>query len=401
VLAPPVVEVDPWDLPDEPMPGATATPDTSFDFGHNRFDRLRNEIQGARNLRELRALGGQIGSAVDTDEALVPGMRDTLRSVYAERLRTLRGPELPVWRDRYAPGWPASDTGRATVTPLVAMLTTAYSTDAHFAAYRSPQANRLTVDAAGKVPIDMVALVVDVDGPGHGRTDAWDDDQRERSARLPFEPFGYFTRGGVRYLWRLSRPVSIRSADAAARWTRFYCAALLDVCAASGIVPDPSCRAWPWLFRAPMATRDGVPQRHPIACGALDAVGAWPVEGDVGLESRREAVLADLRRSNPARWKPLVEILSPRRAAPRTPYARTGGGGAGALAYAERRLREAGPGERNRTLFAQAAWLAELSSEGRVAWSEAVSVLTNAGAAAGLVSGEVHKTIASAAKKAP
>ena len=298
---------------------------------------------------------------------------------------------LPVWRDRYARGWPASDEGLATMTELWDLLSREYDTDAHHAAYQSPQPHRLTIDAATQVPVSMVLLVVDVDGPDHAATPAWRGELRARAASLPGNPCGYWTRGGARLLWRIQpRPVD--------GWSRWYVAQLLDLHARHGILADPACRDWPHLFRVPHGMRDGERQAHGWVCGVPEAIGTWPEATASDSDRLRTAVALAAQHAG---WRAAVaDLLPPVQGAQEAPRARPPGSrpptGERAIAYAVQRVLEAGQGARNRVLYAQCAWMAELAAKGEVNAADARRELGEAAAQIGLPAAEVRGVMRSA-----
>jgi hypothetical protein len=303
---------------------------------------------------------------------------------------TPAGPLLPVWPSRYAKGWPASDEGRATPTAIVDLLTLEYDTDAHFAAYSSPQPHRLTIEAAERVTITMSLLVLDVDAPGHSATDDWRRDLERRAATLPGEPCGYWTRNGARFLWTIERPV--------AGWSRWYVAQLLDVYRATGILADPACRDWPHLYRVPHGVRDGERQALGLVCGHPARVGAY-VEAPAN-EGERLRAAVELSRDHPGWRAAVADLLPPVQGAQEAPRTRPPGSrpqsGDRAIAYAAQRVLEAGQGARNRVLYAQAAWMAELSAKGEASAGDARRELAAAAAQIGLSQSEVRAVFRSA-----
>lgn len=114
----------------------------------------------------------------------------------------------------------------------------------------------------------MVALFVDVDGAEHKADPAWRAAESSKiAAALAALPGGfcYQTRGGYRIAWRLASPVTIASADDAARWRIFYWRTLLALSRRFGLEGDPACADWTRLYRLPHATRDegGKPEDLP------------------------------------------------------------------------------------------------------------------------------------------
>lgn len=321
-----------------------------------------------------------------------------------------RAPELhqadaelvfPAWTDRYARGWPAHDDGVAAHVPAWDLFSRGYAFDAHFAAYLHPLERRLTCDALSRVtePPRMVALVVDVDAPGHVAPPAWREELRTQARRLPGRPFVYFTRGGARIVYRLAEPFAVTGEDAARAWSRFYVRALVQLACLTGIVGDPKCRDWTHLFRAPHATRDGALEAHGWASGHPTEIGPLP-ELDVDAADAISLAASLSARSEPWR-QALVHVLPPLPAPPPAPVRWLVPRGASkALAYADRKVRDAGKGARNGTLYASARWLGELAAAGEVDRAEAARVLVAAGVAAGLPAAEVRRTVDSALRAA-
>jgi hypothetical protein len=300
-------------------------------------------------------------------------------------------PLLPVLSTRYVRGWPEHEDGRVTPTGLVDLLTREYPTDAHFAAYSSPQPHRLTIEAAERVPVSMTVLVLDVDAPEHRADDQWRADLTRRCEGLPGEPFGYHTRNGARIVYRLApRPV--------AGWSRWYVAQLLDLYARTGILADPACRDWPHLFRAPHGTRDGEPQALGWVCGHPAHVGVYLEAPASDGDRLRTAV--QLAQAHPAWRAAVADLLPPVQGAVEAPRTRPSDqgppSGDGALRHAVERVRASGQGGRNRVLYAQAAWMAELAAKGEVDAAEARRALGDAAREVGLGQAEIRGVFRSA-----
>jgi hypothetical protein len=300
-------------------------------------------------------------------------------------------PLLPVLSTRYVRGWPEHEDGRIQPTGLVDLLTREYATDAHFAAYSSPQPHRLTIEAAERVAVSMTVLVLDVDAPEHRADEAWRRDLTGRCEALPGEPFGYWTRNGARVIYRIEpRPV--------AGWSRWYVAQLLDLYLLTGILADPACRDWPHLYRVPHGTRDGEPQALGWVCGHPAHVGEYREAPASDGDRLRAAV--QLARDHGGWRAAVADLLPPVQGAteaPRTrPIDQGPPSGDGALRHAVQRVREAGQGGRNRVLYAQAAWMAELVAKGEVDAAEARRALGDAAREVGLGMAEIRGVFRSA-----
>jgi hypothetical protein len=284
-------------------------------------------------------------------------------------------------------GWPEHEDGRVKPTGLVDLLTREYATDAHFAAYTSPQPHRLTIEAAERVAVSMTVLVLDIDAPEHRATEGWRRDLTRRCEGLPGEPYGYWTRNGARIVYRLEpRPV--------AGWSRWYVAQLLDLHARHGILADPACRDWPHLYRVPHGMRDGERQAHGWVCGVPEAIGTWTEATASDSDRLRTAVALAAQHAG---WRAAVaDLLPPVQGAQEAPRARALGTGERAIAYAVQRVLEAGQGARNRVLYAQCAWMAELAAKGEVSAADARRALGEAAAQIGLPPAEVRGVMRSA-----
>lgn len=208
---------------------------------------------------------------------------------------------VTVIRDRYVLGSPAHEQGEpAHLITLSRALSRSYTTDAHFAVYRTPNARRLT-SAAPQVlgGVELTAILFDVDcadvhGTSEPAPEAWRSDLRERFAALQVDhPGGYFyeTRGGARIVYEQPAPTVLRTDDDARTWKRGYAVALAYLERRFGIVADPACSDWTRLFRAPRATRTpgGAPEQWPTI-GDVEHIGALTIDAttaDVGLARSR------------------------------------------------------------------------------------------------------------------
>jgi hypothetical protein len=197
-------------------------------------------------------------------------------------------------RNRYVRGWPrAADGERAFVMPLASALMRTYRSDAHFAAYRSPNGRRLTREAIGRVDIELGAIVFDVDGPDHTATEAWRAELRLKVQALAVEhpePLFYETRGGARIVYFPPEPAILRSHDDARLWSQRYAVAIAYLRRRFGITADAACSDWQRLYRLPRATRDygGQPEDLPI-WGEPSSIGVLRIrasDADIRAASR-------------------------------------------------------------------------------------------------------------------
>jgi hypothetical protein len=144
--------------------------------------------------------------------------------------------------------------------PLDAILTRAWTSDAHTTAYRvESYPYRLSRDAvafAGGVV--MVLFIADVDGPGHLASDEWwlSELIKLDALRRAFPgAFIYRTRGGYRVLYRLPIPHVLQFAADVAQWKADYLAWIAALRVRFDIHADPACQDWQRLYRVPHATR--------------------------------------------------------------------------------------------------------------------------------------------------
>lgn len=178
---------------------------------------------------------------------------------------------------------------RATVAPIADALRAEYPSDAHFAAYESPNGWRCNsqVFSIG-LSVTMHALVFDLDAPGHRVPDsAWRRDTIDRVRALATahpDPLHYETRGGSRIVYALRSPVILSTEQDAARWSSRYLVACAYLRRAFGLDVDTACCDWTRLFRLPHATRSGGrPERLPVH-GDPERIGVFlftPSEVDV------------------------------------------------------------------------------------------------------------------------
>lgn len=209
---------------------------------------------------------------------------------------------VTVFRDKFARGWPRHEQGeRGYVLDLGQALDREYSTDAHFAAYCTPNGRRLVREAIDQgVAIELTCIVFDVDcAETHGTAEPvpvrWRHELREKviaMAAAHAAPFFYETRGGARIVYRQTEPTILRSQADALEWSKIYAVAVAHIEDRFGIVADPACCDWQRLYRLPRATRDvgGRPENHPFwgdhtAIGTLLIEASW---GDVA-KAKKEA----------------------------------------------------------------------------------------------------------------
>lgn len=291
--------------------------------------------------------------------------------------------ELEVWSDVYAKSWPLHEQGEVCSRVEVAdALTFRWDTEARFAAYVSSCDRRLSVDAAGKTDITMQWFVVDVDAPKDLPIQRWRS--RFGGMRLPGRPFGYWTRGGLRLMWRTNRGVD--------QWGHWYLDALLSLAARYDLRPDPQCRDWTRLYRLPHVVRDGVAQEHGYMCGSPSNIGEW--EGLETTPHERAGALISLAITTPG-WSSLL----PKRDEPedRVSQSEVPRLAEHAIRWAEKRILEATPGERNGVLFATARWLSERQD---VPLDDGRKAIYAAAKEAGLQQREIVATLRSAYRKA-
>jgi hypothetical protein len=196
---------------------------------------------------------------------------------------------VTVLRDKFVRGWPRHEHGAAaSVLTLNQALTNFYTTDAHFAAYVTPNRRRLTREALDQgVHVVMKVIAFDVDCPSvHGTVevapDAWRVELLAQVGKLAThhpDPFVYMTRGGARVVYQQNEPTVLRTHDDAQLWSQHYavCIAYLKRCA--GIVVDPACADWQRLYRLPHATREhGRAPEERLTAGDASRVGTLVFE---------------------------------------------------------------------------------------------------------------------------
>jgi len=197
-------------------------------------------------------------------------------------------------------GWNGLDLGRA--------LERSYSTDAHFAAYRTPNGRRLTRDAIDLgVAVELTCTVFDVDCLGtHGTAipapESWRKELRQKVAALTElhpDPYFYETKGGARIVYAQQEPIVLRTHEDARRWSQRYAVSVAYLLRTVGIVADPSCADWQRLFRAPHATRSpGKGPENWAIFGDAARIGALVIEAteaDVAAAKRSSTVFRKSR----------------------------------------------------------------------------------------------------------
>lgn len=214
---------------------------------------------------------------------------------------------VSVFPDKRACGWPRWPHGTwADVVTIGVALSRAYTTDAHFCAYETPNGRRLTTKAidCGK-RVAMNVAVFDVDCPEvHGTStpapDAWRAQFLEQVAELERvhpEPFVYATRGGARIVYMLAEPFVVSTQATARRWSQDYATAAAYLERRFGIDADRACKDWQRFYRLPRATRvvGGKPEHWPTH-GDTSRIGALTIdaatEADVarGQRNKRKKV---------------------------------------------------------------------------------------------------------------
>jgi hypothetical protein len=164
--------------------------------------------------------------------------------------------------------------------PLDAILTRAWTTDAHTTAYSvETHPYRLSRDAvAFDGGVVMVVFIADVDGPEHVASDDWWLEELAKLDALRREfpgAFIYRTRGGYRILYLLPSPRVLDSSEAVERWRSDYLSWVAALRLRFQIFADPSCHDWQRLYRVPHATRaHGRPEAREML-GSPYQTGAW------------------------------------------------------------------------------------------------------------------------------
>lgn len=196
---------------------------------------------------------------------------------------------VTVFPDKYLrsyperPDKPLRETDRGQVVELGAALEGDYATDAHFAAYVTPNTRRLNsdiFDAGGAV--ELTTIVFDLDAPDHVVTPEWRRETRERVVRLADmhpDPYFYETRGGARIVYQQPETTILHSADDGIAWRQAYAVVVAHLEHRFGLLADMACSDWQRLYRLPRTVRDagGPPENHP-RWGNPDKIGIFYVE---------------------------------------------------------------------------------------------------------------------------
>lgn len=213
--------------------------------------------------------------------------------------------------NKYVRGYPRHEHGAPVeVVSLGEALDTEYSTDAHFAAYRTHNARRLTSEIfAHGANVALTAIVLDVDcpdthGTGTPAPESWRREHRRKIVEL-FEahPGGlsYETRGGGRVVYAQAEPTVLHTKDDAQEWRQQYAIVLAYLARRFDILADRACDDWQRLFRLPRATRDGGarPENWPTF-GDPFAIAPLTIEAtekDVATAQRRSKAFRDRSRN--------------------------------------------------------------------------------------------------------
>jgi hypothetical protein len=200
-----------------------------------------------------------------------------------------------AFNNRYVQGWPKHAIDQKMIDnsfflPASRVLSERTETDAHFVAYASDVHLRNTIDLwkpehANVLPfanLRMVLAVFDIDHPDHNlpgfvAPDSWWFEERNKIAALVAAhpgAFCYRTTGGYRILYRLAAPFPLRSQSDDHAWTSLYLSWVRFLSRRFAIVSDAACADWTRFFRAPFATRDGIPQT-PETIGNPHELGVW------------------------------------------------------------------------------------------------------------------------------
>lgn len=203
-------------------------------------------------------------------------------------LEEASGPFVLLLHDKFV-------RGAATETPGVAhaalswILTWAFPSDTHFAAYGGQVDARMTnavLREGGSVQMKLAVFDVDcrvahqMNGADTSSATAdWFKDERPKiEALLAVHAGGfvYCTKGGYRIVYALPESVEIASDADRARWTLLYIRWVTYLKRQFGIVADPACSDCTRLYRAPHATRDEAagPEEREIIGNPAD-VGCW------------------------------------------------------------------------------------------------------------------------------
>jgi len=204
--------------------------------------------------------------------------------------------KIMAWPDE--PGAKPRAKDRAYVLPLSKAIARAYSTDAHFAQYISPNGRRLRSEAVSHgVSARIDVLVLDVDCKEvHGTSEPvpaeWRVDLRMKMLALRAAHAGllyYETKGGARIVYRQPVPVVIASKEDASQWKQDYATTVAYLRRTFGIEADPACADWTRLFRLPHATRKpgGAPEDWPVAGDPCNVEALWFTPSDEDVEEAK------------------------------------------------------------------------------------------------------------------
>ncbi len=213
-------------------------------------------------------------------------------------------PLVTVFRTKFLRSWPddaapanrklrSMDMNHTSVMPLSRALADSWTTDAHFAAYATPNGYRMNVAALREeIQLRIDVLVLDMDcgevhGQGKAVPDSWRADIRNKMlAMRAAHPGGmyYETKGGSRIVYRQPVPYFLSCEEDAADWRRDYAITCAYLKRMFDIDADPSCADWTRLFRVPRATRDNnrAPESWPMAGDPHNVASIWfePIEED-------------------------------------------------------------------------------------------------------------------------
>jgi hypothetical protein len=203
---------------------------------------------------------------------------------------------------KYVRGWPRHELGGAAeVVDLLHALETDYSTDAHFAVYRTPNGRRLTGDALDRgLAVELHAVAFDIDcaathGSSEPASNEWRKELRAKVVRMADHhpsPYYYETKGGARIVYVQHEPTTLRTQADAQKWSQHHAIAIAYLRRRYGIEADSSCRDWTRLYRLPRTVRTE---------GA--GLENWPTWGVPGMSIGRlwiEATAEDVRAARAA-----------------------------------------------------------------------------------------------------
>jgi hypothetical protein len=209
--------------------------------------------------------------------------------------------------DRYARSYPTLDPAkpwrecdRGRLVDLRDALSADYPSDAHFAAYASPDGRRLNSESLATLAdgLEITVGVFDIDCPlTHGTPEpapeSWRREIRARVVAFAVDhpdPLWYETRGGGRIVYRLAERTILRSKDDAVAWARGYHVAVAHLGRHYGIEADPACADWQRLYRLPFATRTegGRPERW-CTWGEWDRIGTLVIDASAEDVERAKA----------------------------------------------------------------------------------------------------------------